>query len=268
MEFLCASSEGKISIFGIPFDSTTCFRPGARFGPDGVRFFSENLEDYSPELDKSLEDVAFKDVGNVEVPTTPEGMIKAVESFMESIEIPVMIGGEHSVTYPVVKSLVERYGSLTVVQFDAHADLRDEYTGTKFSHACVMRRILELGCHLIQVGIRSGTREEFELMKNTDRITFLKTPKELPVVLGKVNTPIYFTIDIDFFDPAFAPGTGTPEPGGFSPLEFFEAIYKLPPALNIVGFDVVEISPPLDPSGITQMLGAKILRELILSFWG
>jgi len=268
MEFLCASSEGRISIFGVPFDATTCFRPGARFGPDGVRFFSENLEDYSPELGKSLSNVAFKDLGNVEVPSSPEGMVKAVESFMEDVEVPVVIGGEHSVTYPVVKSLVDRYGEVTVVQFDAHADLRDEYTGTRFSHACVMRRILELGCSLVQVGIRSGTKEEFELMRSSERITYFRSLRELPEFLGRINTPVYFTVDVDFFDPAFAPGTGTPEPGGFSPLEFFEVIYKLPPALDVVGFDVVEISPPLDPSGITQMLGAKIVRELILSFWG
>jgi agmatinase len=178
-----------------------------------------------------------------------------------------MLGGEHSVTYPVVKSLVERYGELCVVQFDAHADLRDEYLGTKFSHACVMRRVLELGCKLIQVGIRSGTKEEFELMRSCERITYLKTPKELADVLINERLPVYFTVDIDFFDPAFAPGTGTPEVGGFSPLEFFEAIYKLP-AVKFVGFDVVEVSPPYDPSGITQALAAKVVRELILKFWG
>ncbi|GAB6075613.1 agmatinase [Desulfurobacterium crinifex] len=267
MTFLGASQSGDISIFGIPYDSTTCFRPGTRFGADGVRFFSENLETYSPSLNRDLEDINFRDLGNVDIPADSEGMVGAVESFMENVEIPVMIGGEHSVTYPVVKSLFNRYGKLTVVQFDAHADLRNEYSGTRYSHACVMRRVLELGCDIIQVGIRSGTREEFELMKNSPQITYLSAPEKLPEVLETVKTPIYITIDIDFFDPAYAPGTGTPEPCGFSPVEFFETIYKLPP-VEIVGFDVVEISPPYDPSGITQMLGAKIIRELILKFWG
>ena len=267
MTFLGTSQFGDISIFGIPYDSTTCFRPGARFAPDGVRFFSENLETYSPVLNRDLEDVNFRDFGNVDVPADPEGMVEAVESFMENVEIPVMIGGEHSVTYPVVKSLSNRCGKLTVVQFDAHADLREEYSGTRYSHACVMRRVLELGCDIIQVGIRSGTREEFELMKKSPQIKYLSVPEKLPEVLETVKTPVYITIDIDFFDPAYAPGTGTPEPCGFSPVEFFETIYKLPP-VELVGFDVVEISPPYDPSGITQMLGAKIIRELILKFWG
>ncbi|WP_163328432.1 agmatinase [Desulfurobacterium thermolithotrophum] len=267
MVFLGASSQGKLSLFGIPYDSTTCFRPGARFAPDGIRFFSENLETYSPSLDKNLEAVRFKDLGNIDVPANPEKMIKTVENFMKNVEIPIMIGGEHSVTYPVVKSLFERYGSLTVIHFDAHADLRDEYSGTKYSHACVMKRVLELGCNLIQIGIRSGTKEEFELMKNSPEITYLPSPKDLPEILKSIKTPIYITIDIDFFDPAYAPGTGTPEPCGFSPIEFFETIYKLPP-VKVVGFDVVEVSPPYDPSGITQMLGAKIVRELILKFWG
>jgi agmatinase len=267
MVFLGASRFGDISIFGVSYDGTTCFRPGARFGADGVRFFSENLETYSPVLNRDLEDVNFRDLGNVDVPADPEGMVGAVESFVENVEIPVMIGGEHSVTYPVVKSLFSRCRKLTVVQFDAHADLRDEYSGTGYSHACVMRRVLELGCDIIQVGIRSGTREEFELMKNSPQITYLSAPERLHEVLETVKTPVYITIDIDFFDPAYAPGTGTPEPCGFSPVEFFETIYKLPP-VEVAGFDVVEISPPYDPSGITQMLGAKIVRELILKFWG
>ena len=153
---------------------------------------------------------------------------------------------------------------MTVVQFDAHADLREEYLGTRLSHACVMRRIIELGCKAVQVGIRSGTEDEFNLMKEIGSLVDLK---ELPDFLGAVNNPVYFTVDIDFFDPAFAPGTGTPEPCGYSPLDFFKAIYILHP-LNVVGLDVVEVSPPYDPSGITQMLAAKVLRELMLKFFG
>ncbi|MEO2069203.1 MAG: agmatinase [Desulfurobacteriaceae bacterium] len=269
MKFLSAKDSGRISIFGIPYDSTTCFRAGTRFGPSGVRNFSENLETYSPALKRDLEDLDFVDLGDIEISVSPEKMIKEVEEFLteKKVGTPVMIGGDHSVSYPVIKYLTEKYGKLTVVQFDAHADLRDEYTGTKFSHACVMKRALELGCDLIQVGIRSGTKEEFELMEDSKSIIYLPTPDNLPKVLEEVETPVYITIDIDFFDPSFAPGTGTPEHCGFSPVEFFETIYKLPP-VNIVGFDVVEISPPYDPSGITQALGAKIIRELMLFFWG
>ncbi|RKQ63350.1 agmatinase [Thermovibrio guaymasensis] len=268
MKFLSSKDRGKIKIFGVPYDSTTCFRPGARFGADGIRLFSENLEDFSPELEKSLEDLDFTDVGNLELPASPEKMVEEIYSFVKEVEIPVMLGGEHSVTFPVVKALSERFSRLTVVQFDAHADLREEYSGTPYSHACVMRRILELpNTQLVQVGIRSGTREEFELIKLSDRITYVKDVLELPSVLSEVETPIYFTVDIDFFDPSYAPGTGTPEHCGASPVDFFKAVYKLP-AASVVGFDVVEVSPPYDPSGITQALGAKIVRELLLKFWG
>ena len=264
MEFLCSRNGGNICIVGVPYDGTSCFRPGSRFAPDGIRFFSHNLEDYSPVLKRSLCDLPISDLGNIEVPSHPEGMFENVHSMIQKIDIPVVLGGEHSITFPVVKALKERYGKLTVVQFDAHADLREEYLGTRLSHACVMRRIIELGCEVVQVGIRSGTEDEFNLMKEIGSLVDLK---ELPDFLWAVNSPVYFTVDIDFFDPAFAPGTGTPEPCGYSPLDFFKAIYNLHP-LNVVGLDVVEVSPPYDPSGITQMLAAKVLRELMLKFFG
>jgi len=268
LEFLSAKGKGKIAIFGAPYDSTTCFRPGARLAPDGIRLFSQNLEEYSPELNKSLENLEFKDLGNLELPAEPKKMVEELYSFVKGIEIPVALGGEHSITYPIVKALSERFKELTVVQFDAHADLREEYSGTPYSHACVMRRVLELGnTRLIQVGIRSGTGEEFNLIEKSGRITYVKDVKELPKALSDVKTPLYFTIDIDFFDPSFAPGTGTPEHCGALPVDFFKAVYKLP-AAEVVGFDVVEISPPYDPSGITQALGAKLVRELLLKFWG
>lgn len=267
MKFLCSKKSGRIGIFGVPYDSTTCFRPGARFGPDGIRFFSENLEEFSLALGKSLESVDFYDAGNLAVPSEPEKMVETVYSFAEDVEVPITLGGEHSVTYPVVKALSERFKDLTVVHFDAHADLRDRYSGTPYSHACVMRRVLELGVSIVQVGIRSATKEEAELRAGSPQITVVDSLGELLTLLPKVKTPVYFSIDIDFFDPAFAPGTGTPEPPGANPVEFFEFVYKLP-AVNLVGFDVVEVSPPYDPSGITQMLAAKMVRELLIKFWG
>ncbi len=267
MKFLSAGSEGKVTVFGVPYDSTTCFRPGARFGPDGIRFFSENLEEYSLSLGKSLEEVDFCDAGNLEVSADPKGMVESVYSFVKKVEVPVLLGGEHSVTYPVVRALSERYTNLTVVHFDAHADLRDSYSGTPYSHACVMKRVLDLGVPVVQVGIRSATKEEAELRQKNPNITVVDSLSELLFLLPRINTPLYFSIDIDFFDPAFAPGTGTPEPPGASPVEFFDLIYKLP-AVSVVGFDVVEVSPPYDPSGITQMLAAKIVRELLIKFWG
>lgn len=267
MKFLGAKKEGKIAILGVPYDSTTCFRPGARFAPDGIRFFSENLEEYSLKFGKSLSSVEFVDLGNVPVSAEPEKMVEEVYKAVKKVEIPVILGGEHSVSYPVIKALSEKYENLTVVHFDAHADLRDEYSGTKYSHACVMRRVLELGVEIVQFGIRSATEEEAKLRTKDPKIKVVETFEELFSFVSSVKTPLYFSIDIDFFDPAFAPGTGTPEPPGFSPVEFFNFVYKLP-AVKLVGFDVVEVCPPYDPSGITQMLAAKIVRELILKFWG
>ncbi|SNR84722.1 agmatinase [Desulfurobacterium atlanticum] len=265
MKFLAAKDRGEITIFGVPFDGTTCFRPGARFAPAGIRFFSENLETYSPALNRDLDDIDFCDAGDLEINALPEDMVETVYSFMENVKIPVMLGGEHSVTFPVVKALKERYGELTVIHFDAHTDLRDIYSGTAYSHACVMRRVLELGCKIVHVGVRSGTLEEFTLIRDNP-LLHLVDIKKLPEILENEKN-IYFSIDIDYFDPAFAPGTGTPEPCGGTPVEFFSIIYNLPSA-NIVGFDIVEVSPPYDPSGITQMLAAKVVRELILKFWG
>jgi len=267
MKFLCSKETGKVGLFGVPYDSTTCFRPGARFGPDGIRFFSENLEEFSLALRKSLEGVDFYDAGNIEVPAEPEKMVETVYSFTKGVEVPVVLGGEHSVTYPVVKALSKRFKDLTVVHFDAHADLRDSYSGTPYSHACVMRRVLDLGVSIVQVGVRSATREEAELRKRSPQITVVDSLEELLTLLPQLKTPVYFSVDVDFFDPAFAPGTGTPEPPGASSVEFFDFIYKLP-AVNLVGFDVVEVSPPYDPSGITQMLAAKVVRELLIKFWG
>jgi agmatinase len=267
LKFLGAKERGRITLFGVPYDSTTCFRAGARFGPQGVRLFSHNLEEFSPQLQKSLEELDFVDAGDLELPAPPEAMVKELYSFCREVEIPVAIGGEHSITYPIVKALLERHGELVVVQFDAHADLRDIYSGTPYSHACVMRRLLELGVELVQVGIRSMTRDEYELATSSPQVTLLREPKELPSVLLEKEKPVYFTVDVDFFDPSYAPGTGTPEHCGFSPVDFLEAIYKLPP-VKVVGFDLVEVAPPYDPSGITQALGAKLIRELLLKFWG
>ncbi len=265
MVFLGSKCSGDIGIFGVPFDGTTCFRPGTRFGPDGIRFFSENLETYSPVLDRDLENVDYVDLGNVEIPVDVQGMIAKVEDFVKSVGKTVLLGGEHSVSYPVIASLKKRYGSLTVVHFDAHADLRDDYSGSSFSHACVMRRVLDIGCDIIQLGIRSGTREEFNLIKREEKVELISSCL-LPDALASRDY-LYVSVDIDYFDPAFAPGTGTPEPCGGNPVEFFNILYNLPP-VNVVGFDVVEVSPPYDSSGITQMLAAKIVREMILKFWG
>jgi len=260
-------------IIGLPMDTTASFRPGTRFAPFRLREVSEGLEEYSVYQAKSLQNVYFYDAGDVILPFGNVGeslrRIELVANYLLSQNKRIFaIGGEHLVSYPIIKAYHLFYSSLAVIQMDAHADLREEYLGEKFSHATVMRHVAEEigGENLFQLGIRSGTREEMEY---ASRKTNMYIDKSLPV-LGEItekigNRPVYISLDIDVLDPAFAPGTGTPEPGGITPQELLRLLYGLG-KLNIVGFDVVEISPPYDCGDNTSILGAKIIREALLAY--
>ena len=253
--------EAKFVIFGVPFDSTTSNRPGARFGPSAMRLESYGLETYSPYLDRDLEDISVYDAGDLEPPFgCPEPMLEAVQSVTAEIlkdgKIPVMIGGEHLVTLGAVRAAVAAHPNLHIIHFDAHADLRDDYLGESLSHATVMRRCMELGVDdkIYQYGIRSGTRDEFKL---------LKTLGETPIA---PNAPIYLTLDLDVLDPSVMPGTGTTEAGGLNFAQLLELFMGLAlDKLNVVGFDIVELAPNYDPSGISVATACKILRELLLT---
>lgn len=278
---------GDVAIFGVPFDGTTSFRPGARFGPDHIRTASIVLESYSPDQDKDLLDVGYCDLGNLEVPMgPPEPMVERVRAAVSAIMgaglVPLMLGGEHSVTTGAVEAVHARHPDLLLVQLDAHGDLRESYLGQHHNHACTMRRCLAtLGpTGLIQVGIRSGTREEFEEMQAGGRLVWPE-PASLPggprrpgsshpmgealarLIAERGERPIYLTVDLDFFDPGVLPGTGTPEPGGlFWP--DFRAILDAIPAGRLVAADVVELSPGLDPTGASSVYAAKVAREVAL----
>ncbi|NLJ25689.1 MAG: agmatinase [Firmicutes bacterium] len=266
--------EARLAIIGAPMDCTTSFRPGTRFGPGRVREVSEGLEEYSPYLDRSLKDVAFYDVGDIsvvfgDVDTTLARVRDVLEETVELGKIPVLIGGEHLVSLPAIEVLADRYEELKVLQFDAHADLRDEYLGQRLSHATVMRRVVErVGAeNLYQFGIRSGTAEEFYFGHAKTHFhpdTILEPLRDSLTELGK--DPIYVTIDIDVVDPAFAPGTGNPEPAGCTSRELMEAVHLFG-CLNVVGVDIVELSPPLDHADITAILVAKLVREILLGIW-
>lgn len=276
--FLGARTErqrGDLVLLGVPYDKTASFRKGTRLGPEGIRTISEaGIETYSPAQNLDLEDIRFFDSGNLDVAEdeSPErvalGVQEAVASIYESRGIPVLLGGEHSISPGAVRAAFDRHPDLVVIQLDAHADLRDQYEGSSFSHACSMRRILDFlpSDRLLQVGIRSGTREEYREMRAENRHI-----DPCAASLGRVldsrgfrDAPIYVTFDIDCFDPSEVPGTGTPEAGGIS-WSTAESLRNVCKERCIVGFDLVELAPDLDPSGISSVLAAKLLREWLLS---
>lgn len=262
--------KSDIVIFGAPFDSTTSYRPGTRFGAKAIRQESYGIETYSPYQDKDLTDHTYYDAGDIELcigssEKALEQITMLTSEILSDGKIPLMLGGEHLVTLGTVRAVKEKYDELYIVQFDAHADLRDDYLGVKNSHACVMRRCYELvgEKHIYQHGIRSGEREEFAFAKSHTIINPLNLDGIDKMVDELMGKNVYLTIDMDVLDPSEFPGTGTPEAGGVSYKELLAAIMKMKP-LNIVGADMNELSPPYDPSGISTALCCKLLRELLL----
>ena len=271
----CDSSyeEAKIVLFGAPFDSTTSFRPGARFGSAAMRHESFGLETYSPYQDADLTDFAVFDSGDLELSFgSTESALADIENRTQTIlkdgKLPFLIGGEHLVTLGSVRAVHKYYPDLHIIHFDAHADLRDDYLGTKLSHACVMRR-----CHDIlgdgqihQFCIRSGERDEFRFAEaHTDMHPLtLDGLKDTVNALKKDNTPVYVTVDLDCLDPSIFPGTGTPEAGGITFLQLLDAI-RTAAQCNIAGADVNELAPMLDQSGASTAAACKVLREFLLA---
>ena len=265
--------ESGIVLFGAPFDSTTSFRPGARFGSAAIRHESFGIETYSPYQDKDLTDIKVFDCGDLELSFgLPEEALKDIEDQSRKIlsdgKLPILIGGEHLVTLGSVKAVFEKHPDLQIIHFDAHCDLRDDYLGAKLSHACVLRRCHELvgDGKIHQFCIRSGDREEFLFAKDhTDMHKFsFDGLQEVCDELKKNNTPVYFTIDLDCMDPSQFCGTGTPEAGGVSFTQLLDAILTVSKT-NIVGADINELAPMLDNSGASTAVACKVLRELILS---
>ncbi len=266
----CEYEKAKTVIFGAPFDSTTSFRPGTRFGCSAIRAESFGIETYSPYQDKDLLDYDIFDAGD------PELCIGSVETALEQIEKiadeiladgkrPVMLGGEHSVTLGAVRSVYKKYKDLYIIQFDAHADLRDDYLGVKNSHACVMRRCHELvgDGHIYQFGIRSGEREEFRFAEKHTKMHKFDVDGVENILDELKGKKVYLTIDMDVLDPSAFPGTGTPEAGGVTFNELLGAVLKLKD-LDIAGADLNELSPHYDQSGVSTATACKLLREVLL----
>lgn len=264
--------EASAVLVGAPMDYTCSFRPGARFGPQRIRQVSTGLEEYSVYLGRSLEEVSFFDSGDLDLPigNVKESLDiigKAAEEILSDKKFPIFLGGEHLISVPVIRKVYEKYGDdLVVLHFDAHADLRDSYLGCGDSHASAIRRLMDFmpGKNIMQFGIRSGTREEFSFaVQNTNMYRFDVIEPLRKVIPAIGERPVYVTLDIDVVDPAYANGTGTPEPGGISSRELIEAVLLLKD-LNLAGFDLVEVSPPYDASDRTALLAAKVVREILL----
>ena len=263
--------EAALAIFGAPFDSTTSYRPGTRYGSSAIRHESFGLETYSPYQDEDLTDYQVFDFGDLELCFgSSEAALADIESLTKQIlqdnKFPLLIGGEHLVTLGSFRAIHEKYPDVHIIHFDAHTDLRDDYLGAKLSHACVIRRCHDLigDGRIHQFCIRSGEREEFRFAKehtNLHKFNFDGLEEAL-IQIGDV--PIYFTIDLDCLDPSAFPGTGTPEAGGVTFMELLGAL-QMVSKCNVVGADINELSPMLDTSGASTALACKVVRELMLA---
>jgi len=272
--FISCGSEYKnadIVLFGAPFDSTTSFRPGARFASKAIRSESFGIETYSPYLDRDLIDIKVFDGGDIELPfgSTKKALQmieKYVDKVLDDAKIPFMIGGEHLVTFGALNAVFKKYPDLHIVHFDAHTDLRDSYLGEKLSHSAVIRRAWELvgDKKIHQFGIRSGERYEFEFARLHNILHMFNTDGLKEMVHELKGKPVYFTLDLDILDPSIFPGTGTPEAGGIFYQELQNAIMIMKD-LNIIACDVTELSPVYDQSGVSTAVACKAIREILLT---
>ncbi len=298
VSFYCSRSTkqihaGGIYLIGFEFDGTACFRKGTRLGPNALRAVSDGIESYSPYLNDDLADFRFYDLGNLNItdyPITTEAnpteqkLIEAqwqnatndFETLFQDIDlgtdqVKVMtLGGEHSISFAPISKYLSDFEDLVVIHLDAHADLRDGYLGHHYSHASIIRRVLDRFSsqhELIQYGIRSGTKAEYEWMKNHDTLVASRQQFLQKIESIAAERPIYLTLDLDYFDPSFFPGTGTPEPGG-EDFHSFVSLCKVLMNKNLVGCDVVELSPELDSSGNSSVFAAKVVRELLMCLKG
>lgn len=257
--------DSKIVLMGMPYDGTVTNRPGTRFAPQGIRLESIGIETYSPIFDKELEDCLFFDAGDLELPFG--NARRALDIIKENTEIIYKedkkilgIGGEHLVTLAEIEAISKYKDNLAVVQFDAHTDLREEYLGENLTHSGVMKQIAKIVGfdNIAQIGIRSGEKEEFDLMKTYSTLKF--NHNELDKVKNK---NIFITIDLDVLDPSLMTGVGTPEAGGMTYNELLGWLKYLK-NFNIIGIDVVELAPDIDPTKVSTATACKLIRECLM----
>ena len=269
-------ADARIAIFGIPFEGTVNLRRGADHGPRDLRIASDSIETYSPVLDRDLDDLAMVDLGDCELGSgSPrEQLARAraeVEAFWRPGLLPVMLGGDHTATLPVIEVLAAAIPDLRILQLDAHPDLREEFLGERYNYASAMARVMDVvpPARVYQVGMRTGDRSEYR--REAPHLYPSHAIHPIDAVRGLVPRlaahPLYVTIDVDVLDPSEAPGTGAPEPCGLRAAELIEIVRLLEPC-SIVGTDLMEVAHAFDPSGRTGITASWILREAILTWWG
>lgn len=266
--------DAKVVVFGAGFDGTTSNRPGTRFASSAMRPEFYGLETYSPMLDLDLEDFKVCDIGDLELSIgntekVLEEIYEGTKEIVQADKFPFMIGGEHLVTLPAFRAVNEKYDDVHVLHFDAHTDLREEYNNNKNSHATVIKRIWDIigDDKIFQFGIRSGTKEEFDFsLKQNHTYMEVGSIDTFGDIVSKLSGKnVYLTIDLDVLDPSIFPGTGTPEPGGVTFKEFSNIFKILKNSnINLVGADIVELSPDYDNTSVSTVTACKILRELVL----
>lgn len=265
-------SEARIVVVGAGYDGTSSYRPGSRFAPTALR--SETVlaqENYSPYFERDLTEIPVHDLGDVDIPFgEKEAALQRIEGVSRFIvaegKVPFFIGGEHLITLAAIKPLLKKYENLQVVQLDAHLDLMDELFGERLSHGTVMRRVYDLlppEGRIFQVGVRSGSREEYRFARSRTRLFPFRISEFLEQISQLDGKPVYLTVDLDVFDPSLIPGTGTPEAGGIFFPEFIEFLRAMQ-GMNIVGADMVELAPHIDPTHVSTITASKVLREMLI----
>lgn len=263
--------KSKITVIPVPYDLTTTYISGTRNGPRAIIEASTHMELYDEELKKETYRVGIHTHNPLAVTDErPEDMLRivseAVSSGIKSQRFQVMVGGEHSISLGMVRELVKEYPDLSVLQLDAHADLRDNYQGTPYNHACVGRRISEI-CPLVQVGVRSMSKEEADFQKSSQVVTiseyeFMQNAGWADKVLDNLTNDVYLTLDLDVLDPAIMPAVGTPEPGGLNWYETINFLRMISQHKKIVSFDLVELSPK--PGNVApDFLAAKLMYRIM-----
>lgn len=268
----CRLEQARVAVIPAPFDQTTSYLPGTRFGPAAILSASRQVEFYDEELDREPSAIGLATLEEIEIePADMEAGLRRLEETVEALDargiVPLTLGGEHSLTLAPVGALRRRYPGLSVLQLDAHLDLRDSYQGTKLSHASVMRRVRDLGIPTVPVGIRSVSREEADYVHAEKAPVFLAREIRsggLPVeaILETLGNPVYVTVDLDAFDPAYVPGVGTPEPGGLTWDEGLRLLRAVFERRQVVGIDVVELCP-IPGQIVSEFFAAKLVNKLI-----
>lgn len=278
--------DSEYVIFGVPYDFTSSYRPGSRWAPDEIRKANLNFEMYENYYGKDLTDIPVHDAGNIDpsvsINDTLDEVYLSVLELLDDEKVPIMLGGEHSITYASVKACAQKirereqkkngeninFGCLVL---DAHLDMRTEFRGVKYNHACVTRNIYrEITKNIVMIGVRSGSKEEWEFMKDNnipyytaDDVRESGLEEIIKEANEKLNTDnTYFSLDMDVLDPAYCPGLGTPEPFGLTSVNVRDIIRKVSP--KTMAFDIVEISPEYD-NGTSALLAAKFIKEYIFA---